>query len=163
MRPRRLGWGVGGPLKLDVRHRRVHIEHIALWTHDLDRCKLFYTSYFGATAAPSYVNPAKGFESCFLSFSNGARLELMKTTAVPVFAYPPGTQPFGLTHLAISVGSDDAVDALTERLKNDGVPVLDGPRRTGDGYYEAVVLDPDNNRIEICAERSTRNQRLERP
>ena len=145
------------------RCRLVRIEHIALWTYDLDRCKRFYTSYFGATAAPSYVNPSKGFESCFLSFSGGARLEAMKTTSLSLSASPSGTQPFGLTHLAISVGSEDVVDALTERLKNDGVTVLDGPRRTGDGYYEAVILDPDGNRIEICAERSTPNQRLERP
>jgi lactoylglutathione lyase len=132
----------------------VHIDHIALWTHDLDRCKRFYTAYFGATAAPNYLNPAKGFESCFLSFSDGARLEAMKTNSVPLSAAPFGTQPYGLTHLAISVGSEDAVDALANRLRKEGIPVLDGPRRTGDGNYEAVILDPDGNRIEICAARN---------
>lgn len=25
------------------------------------------------------------------------------------------------------------------------------PRRTGDGYYEAVLLDPEGNRVEIVA------------
>jgi lactoylglutathione lyase len=132
----------------------VRIDHIALWTHDLDRCKRFYTSYFGAVAGPTYVNASKGFESCFLSFSDGARLEAMKTTSVPLFAHPPGTQPFGLTHFAISVGSEELVDGLAERLKNEGVRIVDGPRRTGDGYYEAVILDPDDNRIEICAARN---------
>ena len=151
------------PLNRGVRYRSVRIEHIAVWTHDLERCKRFYTSYFGATAAPNYRNSAKGFESCFLSFSDGARLEVMKTTSVPLFTVPSGTQAFGITHLAISVGSEDAVNALTERFKRDGVPIVDGPRRTGDGYYEAVILDPDGNRIEICASRNdTRPVALQR-
>jgi lactoylglutathione lyase len=57
----------------------------------------------------------------------------------------------GLTHFAISVGSEQGVDALTARLEENGFPALDGPRRTGDRYYENVVLDPDGNRIEITA------------
>ena len=55
------------------------------------------------------------------------------------------------THLAITVGSERLVDELTQRIKDDGYQVLDGPRRTGDGYYESVVVDPDGNRIEITA------------
>jgi lactoylglutathione lyase len=129
----------------------MRIEHVAIWTTDLDRCKHFYASYFGATAGPNYVNPAKGFESCFLSFDNGARLEAMTTTTLPLVQAPRGAQRLGLTHLAISVGSDRLVDSLTERLRADGIAVVDGPRRTGDGYYESVVLDPDGNRIEICS------------
>jgi lactoylglutathione lyase len=130
--------------------RPMRIEHIAIWTTDLVRCKQFYTSYFGATAGPNYVNPAKGFESCFLSFDGGARLEAMTTTTLSLAQLPPGAQRLGLTHLAISVGSDRIVDELTNRLRSDGVTIVDGPRRTGDGYYESVVIDPDGNRIEIC-------------
>lgn len=129
----------------------MHIEHVALWTDDIDRCTGFYVTYFGAVAGPRYVNAAKGFESCFLRFEGGARLEVMKTTTQSPVALPPGAQRMGLTHLAIAVGSERAVDALTARLQADGHPVLDGPRRTGDGYYESVVLDPDGNRIEIAA------------
>jgi lactoylglutathione lyase len=129
----------------------MRIEHVAIWTTDLARCKHFYVSYFGATAGPAYVNPVKGFESCFLSFSDGARLEAMTTTSLPLVELPPGAQRLGLTHLAISVGSERLVDELTQRLRNDGIAVVDGPRRTGDGYYESVVIDPDGNRIEICA------------
>jgi lactoylglutathione lyase len=66
-------------------------------------------------------------------------------------AYDSGVQRMGLTHLAISVGSEQRVDELTLRIKAQGYPVLDGPRRTGDGYYESVVIDPDGNRIEITA------------
>jgi lactoylglutathione lyase len=128
----------------------MRIEHVAIWTADLDRCKHFYTAYFGATAGPHYVNPAKGFESCFLSFDSGARLEAMITTSLSLAQLPPGAQRLGLTHLAISVGSERMVDELTKRLRSDGIIIVDGPRRTGDGYYESVVIDPDGNRIEIC-------------
>lgn len=131
----------------------MRIEHVAIWTDDLERLKRFYAGYFGATAGAHYVNAAKGFESCFLSLGEGARIELMRTTTVPLARPGRGMQPFGLTHLALSVGTDAQVDALTRRLRGDGLPVIDGPRRTGDGYYEAVVLDPDGNRVEICAER----------
>ena len=129
----------------------MHIEHIALWTTDLERCKRYYVSYFGAIAGASYVNPAKGFESCFLSFTSGARIEVMKTTTLSPVVIEAGAQRMGFTHLAIAVGSEHLVDALAERLKADGFPILDGPRRTGDGYYESVTLDPDGNRIEITA------------
>jgi lactoylglutathione lyase len=129
----------------------MRIEHVAIWTTDLGRCKHFYTSYFGAAAGPHYQNPAKGFESCFLSFDGGARLEAMTTTTLSLALLPPGAQRLGLAHLAISVGSERTVDELTKRLRSDGITIVDGPRRTGDGYYESVVIDPDGNRIEICA------------
>jgi lactoylglutathione lyase len=129
----------------------MRIEHIALWTDDIERCKQFYVTYFQATPGRHYENPAKGFESCFLTFDGGARIEVMKTSAFSPQASEPGAQRMGLTHIAIAVGSEQRVDELTQRLKNDGYPILDGPRRTGDGYYESVTLDPDGNRIEIAA------------
>lgn len=129
----------------------MRIEHVALWTRDLERSRDFYVRYFGAVAGGRYANPARGFASYFLRFDGGARLELMASTAIAPLEAPPGAQRMGLTHLAISVGAEDRVDALTARLAADGFPVLDGPRRTGDGYYESVVLDPDGNRIEITA------------
>ena len=129
----------------------MRIEHVALWTTDVERCTQFYVDYFGAVAGKRYVNPVKGFESCFLSFADGARIEVMKTSTLAPVTVEPGAERMGLTHLAISVGSESLVDTLTQRLKGDGYPIIDGPRRTGDGYYESVVLDPDGNRIEIAA------------
>lgn len=125
------------------------IEHVALWTDDLDRLASFYELYFGARIGRPYRNDAKGFESRFLEFAGGARLELMRTTRLQPLPLPAGTQRMGFTHLALAVGAEDDVDALTARLRDDGYEVLDGPRRTGDGYHESVVLDPDGNRLEL--------------
>jgi lactoylglutathione lyase len=127
------------------------IEHVALWTEDIERLVAFYSAYFAATAGAKYVNAAKGFESRFLSFEGGARIELMKTTTLSPAKHAPGAQRMGLTHLAVTLGSEQLVDTLTSRLRRDGYDVVDGPRRTGDGYYESVVLDPDGNRLEIVA------------
>jgi lactoylglutathione lyase len=129
----------------------MRIEHVAVWTEDLERLVSFYRAYFGASVGEKYVNPAKGFEARFLSFDSGARLEIMRTTAFSPVKTKLAAQRMGLTHLAFAIGSEHSVDELTGRLRRDGYPILDGPRRTGDGYYESVALDPDGNRIEITA------------
>jgi len=127
----------------------MHIEHVAIWTKNLERLKDFYVHYFQAVAGGKYTNHDKGFESRFLTFSSGSRLELMHMPSIPDSLNDPEAQFTGLIHLAISVGSQDQVDSLTARLRDDGHRILDGPRRTGDGYYESLVLDPDGNRVEI--------------
>lgn len=125
------------------------IEHIAIWTFDLERLRQFYTTYFGGTAGQKYFNPRTQFESYFLTFESGARLEIMQMPGIPPSQNDVQKQFSGYIHLAFSVGSEQAVNQLTERLRDDGFAILDGPRRTGDGYYESVVLDPDGNRIEM--------------
>ena len=125
------------------------IEHVAIWAKDLEKLKNFYIKYFNATANKKYFNPAKNFSSYFLSFVSGARLEVMQMPTIPSSNNNAYDQFTGLVHLAFSVGSEDNVDSLTQLLQRDGFEVLDGPRRTGDGYYESCVLDPEGNRIEI--------------
>jgi len=125
------------------------IEHIALWTKDLEKMKTFYERYFRAKAGDKYTNLKKNFESYFLSFESGARLELMQMPSVPASTNNVYNQFTGLIHFAISTGTKERVDALTIELKKDGYEILDGPRTTGDGYYESVVLDPEGNRVEI--------------
>jgi lactoylglutathione lyase len=123
------------------------LEHAAIWTDDLERLREFYERYFGASAGPLYENAAHGFRSYFLDLG-GVRLELMQMAGVA--ARPQeGEQRLGFAHLAFALGSEEAVDALTARLQADGYTVLDAPRRTGDGYYESVVADPDGNRLEL--------------
>jgi|SRR5580658_5322837 lactoylglutathione lyase len=125
------------------------ITHIAFWTDDNERLVGFYGRYFGASAGRPYANPDKGFESRFLSFADGARLELMRTTRLRPQRPDPGAERMGLSHFALSLGSEQRVDELSAVLRRDGFAVVDGPRRTGDGYYESVVLDPDGNRLEL--------------
>jgi lactoylglutathione lyase len=129
----------------------LRIEHVAFWTEDLERLADFYRKYFGAKPGPKYVNSAKGFESRFLSFDSGARIEVMKSSALQPLKIQRGAQRMGLAHLAVSVGSRHRVEELTSRLGSDGFEIVDGPRQTGDGYFESVILDPDGNRIEISA------------
>jgi lactoylglutathione lyase len=125
------------------------IEHIAIWSKDIEALKSFYEKYFDAQSNDIYINPTKGSSSYFLSFETGPRLEIMQMESVPDSTNDPYNQFTGFVHLAFSVRTEEKVDSLTERLKEDGYEVLDGPRITGDGYYESVVLDPEKNRIEI--------------
>lgn len=125
------------------------IEHAALWTPDLERARRFYERYFDAEAGSRYENEQKQFTSYFLRFASGARLELMHPPTIAQALVADDAEPQGYAHLAFSVGSEQAVDALTERLRRDGYVVASEPRWTGDGYYESVVLDPDGNPVEI--------------
>jgi lactoylglutathione lyase len=128
----------------------MRIGHIAIWTNNLEELLEFYITYFQATASDKYVNPIKQFESYFLTFPAGAvRLELMRKPGLRESPHETGAQAIGYTHLAFSVGSEEQVDALTARMQKLGIPLVDGPRYTGDGYYESCVLDPDSNRVEI--------------
>jgi lactoylglutathione lyase len=126
------------------------LEHVALWSGDIERLCAFYQMYFGAQANTKYLNEEKQFESYFLTFSSGARLEIMQRPDIHSVGRERADEEFfGYAHVAFSAGSERAVDELTTRLAADGFEHLDGPRRTGDGYYESVILDPDGNRIEI--------------
>jgi lactoylglutathione lyase len=127
----------------------MHIEHVAIWTRDLDRLVAFYVTYLSGEAGLRYQNPRTGFASIFVRFESGAQLEIMQMAGISANANDPMTQATGLIHLAFSVGSQEAVDALTDRLAADGLRVIGAPRTAGDGYYESVILDPDGNRIEI--------------
>ena len=125
------------------------IEHIAIWAKDIEKLKNFYANYFQATVGLKYFNAKKNFESYFLNFDSGCRLEIMQMPGIPESKNDALQQFTGIIHFAISVDSKEIVDKLTERLRNDGYEIVGEPRTTGDGYYESVVLDPEGNRIEI--------------
>ena len=125
----------------------MRIEHIAVYVNDLEAAREFFMKYLNGTSNDGYRNPNTGFRSYFISFDDGARLELMNK---PVMEDPEKTlSRTGYAHIAFSIGSKEAVDELTARLKQDGYTVVSGPRTTGDGYYESCIIAIEGNQIEI--------------
>ena len=123
------------------------IEHVAMYVNDLEKAREFFVKYFGGKSNSIYHNKKTDFRSYFISFEDGARLEIM--TRPDMKDMEKDINRTGYIHLAFSVGSKEKVDGLTELLRNDGYEVLSGPRTTGDGYYESCILGIEGNQIEI--------------
>lgn len=109
--------------------------------------KEIFEKYLGGTANDLYHNRTTDFQSYFISFDDGARLEIM--TRPGIANDEKDLTRSGWIHVAFSVGSRERVDSLTARLKADGYKVVSGPRTTGDGYYESCVVAIEGNQIEI--------------
>lgn len=123
------------------------IEHIAMYVKDLEKTKTFFETYLNARSNAGYHNPKTDFRSYFLSFDDGARLEIMNKPQMQDSS--KALTQTGYIHIAFSVGSKEKVDELTAKLKEDGYEIISGPRITGDGYYESCVVGIEGNQIEI--------------
>ena len=123
------------------------IEHIALYVNNLEEARNFFVKYFDAKSNDGYHNFQTDFRSYFLSFDDGARLEIMNK--LEMSDLPKELSRTGYAHVAFSVGSKEKVDVLTAQLKDDGYEVVSGPRMTGDGYYESCIVAVEGNQIEI--------------
>lgn len=123
------------------------IDHIAMYVNDLEAAKDFFVKYFGASPGDEYHNPKTGFRSYFLSFDDGARLEIMNKPQMS--GSMKTVDRTGYIHIAFSLGSKERVDELTEKIREDGFEIISGPRVTGDGYYESCVVGVEGNIIEI--------------
>lgn len=123
------------------------IEHIAMYVTDLERAKEFFEKYFGARSNNGYHNPTTDFRSYFLTFDDGARIEIMNKPEMDDAS--KNLVRTGYIHIAFSVGSKERVDELTAQMKQDGYEVISGPRTTGDGYYESCIIGVEGNQIEI--------------
>ena len=123
------------------------IDHMAMYVKDLEKTRLFFTTYLGGKSNDGYRNEKTGFRSYFISFDEGARLEIMNKPDMT-----DGEKTLtrtGYVHIAFSMGSAERVDELTERLSSAGYEVVSGPRTTGDGYYESCIITVEGNQIEL--------------
>ena len=123
------------------------LEHVAMFVNDLESARDFFVKYLGGRSNDGYHNPKTDFRSFFISFDDGARLEIMNKPVMNDIEKPLNRT--GYVHIAFSVGSKEKVDELTERLKEDGYELISGPRYTGDGYYESCIVGIEGNQIEI--------------
>ncbi|MCE1197959.1 MAG: VOC family protein [Marinilabiliales bacterium] len=130
----------------------MQIDHVAIWTDNLERLKDFYVRHLGCQATSLYHNPAKRFRSYFLLFREGARLEIMSRDDIS--HRPEGVQ-LGMAHFAVRLSSREAVDRFTQSLESLGVAVVGRPRVTGDGCYESCIADPDGSWCRIPDSRMT--------
>ena len=125
------------------------IAHIALWTRQLEQQARFWVSFFDGEINEKYCSQTNpGFESFFVKIGDNIAIELMTTPGL--VALTADNNHTGWVHLAISVGGAENVDRLAKRADAQGI-LVSPPRTTGDGYYEAVLKDPDGNLIEIVA------------
>jgi lactoylglutathione lyase len=130
----------------------MRIDHVAIWTYQLEYLKDYYVKYFQGTPNQKYTNNEKHFESYFISFESGTRLEIMQKPGIPENLNDTVEKQYqGIIHLAFGVDTMDMVDQKMNEMVKDGFKILRGPRKTGDGYWEFETLDPDNNRIEVAA------------
>ncbi len=127
----------------------MYLDHVSIYTNNLERLKDFYVRYFNGKANEKYHNEKTGLQTYFITFEEGARLEIMfRSELAEVDRLKPS---IGLTHLSFHIGCREKVDELTETLVGDGYTLKKAPRLTGDGYYESCILDPDDNEVEIMA------------
>ena len=125
----------------------MNIAHVALWTRSLNAQVQFWETVFNGRSNERYVSKNRpGFESHFITLDNGPTIELMTLPDLP--DAPAHPEFIGWAHIAITVGRVETVDAMAEKARQQDK--LASPARwTGDGFYEAVILDPDGNRIEL--------------
>ena len=140
-------WNTGYKRVSKSEYVGMRIEHIAMYVNDLEAAKDFFVTYLGGASNNGYHNNSTDFQSYFISFDDGARLELMNKPLL--IDTDNDLNRTGYAHIAFSVGSKEAVDELTEKIKDAGYEVVSGPRTTGDGYYESCIVAIEGNQIEI--------------
>jgi lactoylglutathione lyase len=128
------------------------IDHVAIWTTNVERLKDYYVRHFNGRANEKYTNKETHFESYFLTFESGIRIEIMQKPGIPENLNDRlEKQHLGLIHLAFGTETMEHVSEKAKELAKNGFIIIRGPRKTGDGYFEFETADPDNNRVEVAS------------
>ena len=132
------------------------LDHIAILTGNIEILKDYYVKYFNGIPGEKYTNPRTLFQSYFITFDSGARLEVMTIPVVPTGQEGMVTnRQKGIVHLAFGVETGREVEEKAKQLEADGFKIVRGPRTTGDGYFEFETLDPDGNLLEVTSKTLT--------
>jgi lactoylglutathione lyase len=135
----------------------MNIEHIGVVVSDLEKMKSFYESFFGGKSGNRYKNASKNFQSYFIEFDEGCRLELMK--CLPDSNFEKGENTRGINHFTYEVSSQEEVDNKFRTASGFDVKIVENPRWSGLGDYVGTLLDPEGNKIEILL----RNKNMQNP
>src|SRR4029078_13400364 len=101
------------------------LEHVAIWTGKLEELKDYYVKYFGGMPNEKYSNEQNKFESYFLIFESGARLEIMTKPGIPDNTNDRvNAKHKGIIHLAFGVNTMSEVHEKAAQLRSDGFRIL---------------------------------------
>ena len=119
------------------------LSHVGIVANDIEEMRYWYMRYFALTSSPLYRNDATRVTCYFLYWpdTDGAQIEILH--------YDGRTVDPSVNHVAISTGSREGVNFLTELLRTDGNQIVAEPFETPAGTYLAICLDPEGNRVEI--------------
>lgn len=128
------------------------LDHIALWTKQIEVMVDFYEKYFDGKADEMYVDEEENISCCYIIFTEGSKLELIQGPDIYEREHKITDRVLGYTHLAFDVGSKEKVDEITEKIEKDGYQVEKRPAFIVEWFYESAIIDPEGNIIEINCE-----------
>ncbi|MGI6110407.1 MAG: VOC family protein [Eubacteriaceae bacterium] len=125
----------------------MRIDHISMFATRPEEVKAFYVKYFGATPSKEFIDTESGLPSYYLTFDDGSRVEILNRPEITRMA--KNHIDLGYIRVSYMLDSREEVDKLANRLQSDGYAIIQQPKETPDGFYDCVVLDPDDNQIVI--------------
>jgi catechol 2,3-dioxygenase-like lactoylglutathione lyase family enzyme len=121
------------------------LRHLALRVRDLPKAKEFYLRVFGMRVVWE-PDP----QNCYLS-SGTDNLALHEVAPQAGSGQAPDLLG-PLDHFGFIAATPQVVDAWAGWAKQNGVPILQEPKRHRDGSYSCYLADPDGNTIQILYE-----------